>query len=224
MKKLFTLAVVAATMMFAQPADAQIQFGVKGGVNLSSFSFSNDADMLDSKNRTGFFIGPTVNFTLPVVGLGVDASVLYDQREAKVKSTYKYSELNADMELYGDNTLKMQQVVVPINLRYGFGLGNMASAFVFAGPQFGFNVGDKETKIWKNIAEWDMKSSNFSLNFGVGVMLINHLQVTANYNLACGKTSELNFLNASKSVLEAAGIKSPNVKANTWQIGLAYYF
>lgn len=84
MKKLFTLAVVAATMMFAQPADAQIQFGVKGGVNLSSFSFSNDADMLDSKNRTGFFIGPTVNFTLPVVGLGVDASVLYDQREAKV--------------------------------------------------------------------------------------------------------------------------------------------
>ena len=69
-------------------------------------------------------------FTLPIVGLGIDASALYDQREAELKYEGRDPE-----------TFKTQSINIPINLRYGIGLGNTANLFLFAGPQFGFNVG-----------------------------------------------------------------------------------
>lgn len=85
MKKLFTAAIVALSMMFgANNAQAQVQFGLKGGLNVTSMSLDKDK-LLDTENQAGFFIGPTVKFTLPIVGLGIDASALYDQREAKLK-------------------------------------------------------------------------------------------------------------------------------------------
>ena len=83
MKKFFTLVVLLATMTVA--AQAQVKFGVKGGLNLTNMKFDNS--IVDKSNQTGFFIGPTINFTLPVVGLGIDASALYDQRSAKIEGS-----------------------------------------------------------------------------------------------------------------------------------------
>lgn len=74
MKKLFALVVAFAAITMS--AKAQIDFGVKGGLNVTSMSL--DAKVLDSSNQMGFFIGPTAKFTLPVVGLGIDASLLFD--------------------------------------------------------------------------------------------------------------------------------------------------
>jgi opacity protein-like surface antigen len=207
MKKYFTLALLAVASFFATPSQAQIQFGLKGGLNVTNMSLSED--VVSSSNRAGFFIGPTVKFTLPIVGLGVDASALYDQREAKIK----YSEDNTNIS---EENIKQQAIVIPINLRYGFGLGDMASLYFFAGPQFGFNVGDKSQSLYNNVAQWKLKDSNFSVNVGAGVMLINHLQISANYNIACGKTGDFTVLNTAKSL--------GNGKANAWQIALAYYF
>ena len=61
---------------------------------------------------------------------------------------------------------------------------------MFAGPQFGFNVGDKEHKITDH-ETWHLSGSTLSVNLGVGVMLINHIQLSANYNIVCGKTGEI---------------------------------
>ena len=83
MKKVYMFLVVLA-LMFVSEAKAQINFGIKGGLNVTDMSLSND--VLKSSNRTGFYIGPTVKFTLPVVGLGIDASALYDHRSAKVEA------------------------------------------------------------------------------------------------------------------------------------------
>ena len=131
MKKIFTIILVAVATMVAVPASAQVQFGLKGGLNVTNMSLNDD--ILKTENRAGFFIGPTVKFTLPIVGLGVDASALYDQREADVK----------DPETSTDEKIKQQAINIPINLRYGIGLGETASIYFAAGPQFGFNVGDK---------------------------------------------------------------------------------
>ena len=129
MKKFFAIA-FAATMLFAGHASAQVKAGIKAGLNLTSMSLSEK--MFSSENRAGFFVGPTVNFTLPVVGLALDASLLYDQRSAKMK----YVD-DANNEL--GNTVKQKALNVPINVRYGLGLGSTASIYLFAGPQFGFN-------------------------------------------------------------------------------------
>ena len=142
MKKIFTTLLVAAALMIGITAKAQVKFGVKGGVNVTSMSFNNS--VFDASNRTGFFIGPTVKIQLPLVGLGIDASALYDQREAKVKVADNYTT---------DKTLRCQAINVPINLRYGWGLSSLANVFLFAGPQFGFNVGKKNHLTWDEIRE-----------------------------------------------------------------------
>lgn len=211
MKRISTFIAVALALLTTVPAQAQLKFGLKGGVNVTNMSFSSD--VLDASNRAGFFVGPTVKFTLPIVGLGIDASALYDQREGKVKLAYK------DVE--SENTVKQQQVVVPINLRYGVGLGSMASVFFFAGPQFGFNVGDKTQSIYDQVADWRLKSSNFSVNVGAGFMLMSHLQLSANYNIACGHTGDVELKSTAADALRQ--IKKGS-RANAWQIGLAYYF
>lgn len=215
MKKLFTAAIVALSMMFgANNAQAQVQFGLKGGLNVTSMSLDKDK-LLDTENQAGFFIGPTVKFTLPIVGLGIDASALYDQREAKLKGDINGNKVETSSKL------KTQAINIPINLRYGVGLGSVANVFFFAGPQFGFNVGDKNKSIFQDAAEWKLKSSNFSVNVGLGFTVLSHLQVSANYNIACGKTGDVTVSDAAGTALqEMLG----SGKANAWQVGLAYYF
>ena len=179
MKKIISLLVLAMTIMFVSNADAQIKFGVKGGLNLTNMSFSQDA--FNTSNRTGFFVGPTVKFTLPVIGLGVDAAALYDERDGKVD----------------DKTLKQQSINIPVNLRYTIGLGDVAGIYFAAGPQFGFNVGDDsydwtDANSYKNT--FQMKKSNFSVNLGAGVTLLKHLEIGAAYNIVCNITCVMDFM------------------------------
>lgn len=201
------LLAMIVTMTAANNASAQIKFGLKGGVNVTDMSLSSN--VFDASNRTGFFVGPTIKVQLPLVGLGIDASALYDQREAKIKVGNTTTK----------ETLRSQAINVPINLRYGWGLSSLANIFLFAGPQFGFNVGDKDQKIDEK-STWSVKNSNFSLNFGAGVTLLSHLQLTANYNVVCGKTSDATI----KDGIEQLTNKEVRSRANAWQIALAYYF
>ena len=199
--------VMIVTMTAANNASAQIKFGLKGGVNVTDMSLNSS--VFDASNRTGFFVGPTIKVQLPLVGLGIDASALYDQREAKIKVGNTTTK----------ETLRSQAINIPINLRYGWGLSSMANIFLFAGPQFGFNVGDKDQKITES-STWSVKNSNFSLNCGAGVTLLSHLQLTANYNVVCGKTSDATITEG----LEQLTNKEVRSRANAWQIALAYYF
>lgn len=82
MKKVLSVLMVVAAMMFATNANAQIKFGLKGGLDVTNMSLSND--VFDASNKTGFFVGPMVKVTIPIVGLSFDAAALYDQKEAKV--------------------------------------------------------------------------------------------------------------------------------------------
>ena len=199
MKKILTIAVLFAALMTTVPAKAEVKFGLKGGLNLTSMSL--DANAISKSNQAGFFIGPTFKFTIPIVGLGFDASALYDQRKAEVD----------------DTSIKQQSIQIPINIRYGIGLGSTASIYFFAGPQFGFNVGDKDIKT--DVGNWTFKSSNISANVGLGLMLLSHLQISANYNFGLGKTGEFEeFLPGAVNAIKENG------KLNAWQIGVAYFF
>ena len=207
MKKILSLVFIVAAMLYATSANAQVKFGLKGGLNVTSMSFSED--VFDASNKTGFFVGPMVKVTVPIVGLSFDAAALYDQKEAKVKAN------GDDYDLTGKN-VKQQSINIPVNVRYGFGLSSLANAFVFAGPQCGINVGDKNFK-WADTASYSLKKSNFSVNVGAGVTLLSHLQISANYNIACGKTAEVNLLDGVGKAID----KSNN---NSWQIALGYWF
>ena len=197
MKKLFAVVLLAAA--FAMPSKAQFSWGIQAGLNMSNVSVKEAAENAGEavKSRTGFFVGPTVKFTLPIVGLGIDASALYDQREGKA----------------GDEIIKSSSIQIPINVRYGFGLGSVAEVFAFAGPQFGFKLsGDKNF----GSEEWTLKSSNLSANIGIGATVLSKLQAKLNYNIALGKTGEFKDKDIAKEIGSA--------KFNAWQISLAYFF
>lgn len=200
MKKILTIIVVAC-VAFVMPSQAQVKFGLKGGLNLTSISVDNVSNAVS--NKSGFYVGPTVKFTLPVVGLSVDGSALYDQRNAKIKGT--------------DETIKSQSIQIPINVRYGIGLSSVVNVFAFAGPQFGFNIGDK-SKLLDQIGSWSLKSSNISGNVGIGATVFSKLQITANYNFQLSKSGEVEY------VKEDGTTGTGKMKFNTWQLGLGYYF
>lgn len=208
MKKILTLALLAICLLVAAPADAQVKFGVKGGLNVTDMHLSSE--VFDKSNQAGWYIGPTVKVSLPVTGLGVDIAALYDYRSAKVTDPS-----NEDIKI------KQQSINVPVNLRYGIGLGSLASIIFHAGPQIGFNVGDKNFK-WTDTSNYALKKSNFSVNVGLGVSVAKHFEITGNYNIACGKTADATVL---KTVQDVAGTSVKSKSRNSsWQVGLAYYF
>lgn len=179
-------------MLVALPSQAQVKFGVRGGVNLTNMKMSGGA--FDESNRAGFFVGPTVKFTVPIVGLSCDASAIYDSRSAKISAEG------------ASETLNYKAIEIPINVRYGIGLSSMANVFLFAGPQFGFNLSE-------NKEDWSWKTADFSVNVGIGCTFASHYELKANYNFSCTKSGETD--------VPASKLSS---NFNAWQIGLAYYF
>ena len=172
MKKIITMVVLLAAVMMSAQAQG-FHFGVKGGLNITKMTFSED--VYKSDNQAGFYVGPTVKVSLPM-GFGVDIAALYDQRSAKVEET----------------DIKQKSLNVPVNVRYNIGLGSKAGIYLAVGPQFGFPVSDKvyDTKV----GEYRLKDANLSFNFGAGVTILSHLEVGFTYNLAAGKSGE--FKNA----------------------------
>ena len=206
MKKLLSFAFLTLGLFVSTSVNAQgVKLGVKGGLNVTDMSF--DSELLNKSNCVGGFIGPTIKFTLPVIGLGIDASALYDFRKAEITD-------RANQE----KSVKQEQISIPVNARYSIGLGSTASAFLFAGPQWSINIGDKDFE-WTKGSSYSFKDSNFSVNAGLGITLMDHLQISANYNIAMGKTADIKAREVLTDLPEK--IKS---RTNSWQIAVAYFF
>lgn len=206
MKKLLSFAFLTLGLFVSTSVNAQgVKLGVKGGLNVTDMNL--DSKLLDKSNCMGGFIGPTIKFTLPVIGLGIDASALYDYRKAKVTD-------RANQE----KSVKQEQLSIPVNAHYSIGLGSTTSVFLFAGPQWSINIGDKDFE-WTKGSSYSFKDSNFSVNAGLGITLMDHLQISANYNIAMGKTADIKARDVLTDLPEKA--KS---RTNSWQIAVAYFF
>lgn len=198
---LVTILAVMALLVPCQ-VDAQLQLGVKGGFNLTRMALDTD---IVKNDRSGFFIGPTVRLGIPIFGLGLDLSALYDERDTRV----------------GDDPvvdLKQKMVSVPLNLRKSFGFEDAIGFFVYAGPQLDFNINDKE-KMLDSVSSWKYRDSQFSVNVGGGITLMRDFQLSINYNIVCGETADIH------TVQDVADqVKDYKAKTHAWQFALALYF
>ncbi len=204
MKKKFFATLLLAAFVAVGAANAQIKFGVKGGLNMSKLSVNGK--VIDKSNNIGFYLGPTAKISLPLTGLGLDVSALYNQYSSDVTVDVGNEQVTRE-----NTTLTVKQLAIPVNVRYGVGLGSLASIYAFAGPQFAFNLADDISSI-----DWKWKNTYLSVNVGVGVSLLNHLQANINYNIGCGKSGETSVSSAAHQAF--------NAKSNAWQVGVAYYF
>ena len=164
MKRVYLL-ILALVAWMAVPAQAQFKWGIKGGANISSIHFTNLPENFSTENLTGFHIGPTIELMAPLVGLGFDASILYSQ---------------TGMEI-GTQTVKSDYLNIPVNLKWKIGIPAV-KVFAAAGPYVGFRLGGG--KIWDVVSDQiESKSFSAGLNIGAGVELIQHLQISATYQL-----------------------------------------
>lgn len=196
MKKIFVFLCALALVAVAIPAQAQLRFGVKGGLNITSVHFNSD--LLKSDNVTGFHIGPMIEATMPLLGFGFDAAILYAQKGMESNSSGVTT------------TMKTSYLDVPVNLKWKFGLP-IIKAYLAAGPYASFRIGGD--KIWNVLNDQlETKSFGAGLNFGAGVELFSHLQVGFNYQL--GLTD--NF--------SAEKLDLTDNKNRGWVISAAYLF
>lgn len=156
MKKILVAFLIA--VMGVGMANAQFKFGVKAGLNVNHLSAN--LGTFDQNNRAGWTAGVMTEFQVPIVGLCLDASVMY-------------ARMNSEKELDNKNFIN-----IPINVKYKFQLPVVSSFFapyLFTGPSFDFKL-DKNTMN-------AMKTKTFQAvwNVGVGLEFVRHLQIGASY-------------------------------------------
>jgi len=175
-KVLSTLFVAVCCLVMAIPAQAQVKFGVKGGLNLTKLDIKETSIGHIKENSTGFFIGPMVEATVPLIGIGVDGAVMYSQR--------------------GKDDTKQQGIEIPINLKYTIGLGDFAGLYLAAGPDMFFNF--KDVNFSDAVSSIKEKKAVFALNLGAGLKLVNHLQIGVTYQIGLG--DNFNLVEAGKKI------------------------
>jgi hypothetical protein len=157
MKKV--LLILGLTLGLSQLSTAQIQFGVKGGINYNSDSFNNVKEDVFSgaKGNAGFHAGLWFRGKIPIIGLYIRPEIVYTQLKNEV--TYLPKGLTNGVS----TTYSFQKVDVPVLIGKKF-LG-FANAFI--GPSFqyiidsGFGISTLEK----------VEISNFSMGiqFGAGI-------------------------------------------------------
>lgn len=147
----------------SQLTHAQIQFGLKAGVNYNSDSFNNVSnDVLNgAESRTGYHAGIWFRGKLPIVGLYLRPEIVYTE----LGNDVIYNQINNVGIGFTNITAKMtdykfRKIDVPVLLgKKIFGIGN-----IFAGPSFQYimssEFGLEELK--------EVSTNDFSLGFQFG--------------------------------------------------------
>lgn len=201
------VAVACYASSFNANAAGPLKFGVKAGVTVNDFKFNED--LFKADNRCGYTAGLMTKFTVPVLGLGFDASVMFTHRESKVNVN-----ASAVTEVYQGKTVKSDYIEIPVNFRWDIGLpivGKFVSPFLTTGPDFSFLVSKQNAD-----NAWKKHTFDFAWNFGFGLMFVNKVQVHASYGLGLN--------NAASSDSALYGSNLGDGKNRFWTITAAYLF
>ncbi len=156
MKKIILFAAFAVVAFATQ---AQVKFGAKAGLNLSTWT----GDVDDLKMKPGFYVGGLANIKV-ADQFSVQPELLVSAEGAKD----------------GDANLNTMFINIPVMAQY-----NTPSGFyVEAGPQLGILVSAKAKADGESTDIKDLlNSTNFGASFGAGFNMGSGLGFGARYNL-----------------------------------------
>lgn len=205
MKNLKHLIIVAMMAVFAcGQANAEFRFGIKAGLNVNKLHLSDYKANLNSDNQCGFTAGVMTEFTVPVVGIGFDLSLMYTHMNNEIKEGINEGAV-------GKNFLE-----IPLNLKYKFNIpviNSIIRPMVYTGPTMALKL-DKST--FEGIST---KTVQMGWNLGLGLELFKHLQVSGGYTF--GMNNVAKKIPVLDNNLNIGDIK---VKNNYWTVTAAYLF
>ncbi|MGK0414552.1 MAG: hypothetical protein ACJA1B_002779 [Polaribacter sp.] len=144
---------------FSQISNAQLAFGVKGGINYNSNSVENVSEDVfrGAKSKTGFHAGIWTRIKVPVLGLYIRPELVYTNLENEIVYTVPGAGTGEV------TTHTFQKIDIPVLLgKKIFGIGN-----VFIGPSFQYIL-DSDFDV-DTISSIDSKGFTMGLQFGGGV-------------------------------------------------------
>ncbi|MDE6137667.1 MAG: PorT family protein, partial [Muribaculaceae bacterium] len=104
---------LALVLAVAGTASAQFRFGVRAGIQTNSLHFEKST--FDEDNRVGFTGGVMAEFTVPVVGVGADVSLMYTHRNQGL------AVIDADGAVE-DGDRGLNYIEIPLNLKWKIGI------------------------------------------------------------------------------------------------------
>ncbi|MDQ6610446.1 MAG: PorT family protein, partial [Bacteroidota bacterium] len=161
-------------------------FGLKGGLNLSSIDNNTTANF---SSRLGYHLGGLVH--IPVSSqIAVQPEVVYSSQGAK------YTVSNG-----AEHTLQLNYINIPVMLQAKVGNGFYAEA----GPQIGLltGVADKLNNVETGFfSSQDFKKSDVAIGFGLGYQGLSGLGVDARYNLGLTNINNVGTNNLKNNALQ----------------------
>jgi hypothetical protein len=179
MKTTLKSLLVIIMMLAFTGLQAQVKFGPKVGMNLSTMTLKSSGISFDPKMLVGFHAGLISEIGL-ADNLKLQPGILYSSKGSKYEITL--------FEETFDFSMAPAFIEVPVNLMYSFGPGD-TKFNVFAGPYFAYGIGGKyksdgesEDISFGTSEDDDMKPFDIGVNFGVGVNIKGFL-ISAQYGL-----------------------------------------
>ena len=170
-KKLFSSLILL--LMIATATNAQVRFGLRGEVGLNKPSFSKD--IVEVENLTGFKLGPTAEFQLPLINLGIEGSLLYSNDKMNVTGISEGG-VQSTVQKVSNHYLE-----IPVNLKYRFGSILPVKVFVAGGPYARFLLSGDDVKISDATENIIAKNFEAGINLGAGVEIFSRLAVGVQY-------------------------------------------
>lgn len=156
MRKILMLFVLLGA---TQLSNAQVAFGVKGGVNYNSNSIREvQTDVFEgAESKTGYHAGVWLRFKIPLIGLYVRPELVY----TNLKNELTYTDPNTSINTTTD--YDFQKIDIPVLFgKKIFGVGN-----VFAGPSFQYVLGSDFSI--SDIADVETDGFTVGLQLGGGI-------------------------------------------------------
>ena len=198
---------MVAFLSMASTVNAQLRFGFKGEVGINKPSFTKEVYSVENMNA--FKIGPSVEFTVPVAGLGVEGSLLYSNEKMNVKNVEKNGVGSVIEEI------SSHYIDVPVNLKYKMGIISPLKVYLTAGPYAQFKVSGDEFTYEALKGKVDDKKFQAGVNVGIGAEVINRVQLGFNYRLKLTDDYSTNEPKLKDVLNENKGF---------WSIAAAVYF
>jgi len=200
MKKTFYTLILT---LITATTQAQIDYGVKGGLNFNSAEQANYIGSangaINAESRLGFHLGGFIEAKVPVLGLFIRPEVVF----TNIKSEY------TNLVQPGAQTLTINKIDVPILIGKSF----LGTVRVFAGPSFQYII-DSSFNL-NEYNQTDNDDLSVGVQFGVGVKL-GKIGIDARW--------EKGISNSKSKFLGAAASSEVNfdTRPNQFIIGLSY--